>query len=89
MKAKTLSILKALSDETRLQIVIFLSQRKINSCSDLSEKFSNLTQPTMSHHFKILSEAEIIIVKKEGTSRIYTLNEKLLKESGINIAKIS
>ncbi len=74
--------LKALADETRLSIVEKLSNYPSLQCSELSEKF-HLSQPTLSHHFKKLMNADIIIAKKKGTQMLYSLNKKLLKELGI------
>jgi DNA-binding transcriptional ArsR family regulator len=81
-------IFKALGDETRLSIVLYLAKKKTASCKDVSEKFSDLSQPTMSHHFKILAEAEILNVEKNATERIYSLNLKTLKENGVDINKL-
>ena len=50
----------------------------------LSEKFTDLSQPTMSHHFKILADAEILVVEKNGTEKSYSLNTKNLKKNGRN-----
>jgi ArsR family transcriptional regulator len=80
---KQVDIMKALGDVTRLAIVKKLSQFDSLNCSELSETF-DLTQPTLSHHFKRLIESEIIIAKKEGTHMIYSLNKPLLKTSGIS-----
>jgi ArsR family transcriptional regulator len=85
MKTKTLEIFKALADETRFEITNYLAKKKTASCKDISEKFSNLSQPTMSHHFKVLAEAGILLVEKNSTERIYSLNIKNLKDSGISL----
>ena len=79
---KQVDIMKALGDVTRLAIVKELSRYKSLNCSELSEKF-DLTQPTLSHHFKRLIEADVIIAKKEGTHMIYSLNKELLKNNGV------
>ena len=81
-------IFKALADETRLQIVAFLAKRKGGSCGEISAHFGYLSQPTLSHHFKILADAGIINVEKRSVSRYYTLNKKQLKILGIETDKI-
>ena len=40
----------------------------------------DLTQPSISHHIKILVEAELIEPEKEGRNFKYTLNDQLVKE---------
>ena len=85
---KTQAIFKALSDETRLSIVLFLRDVKKASCKDISEKFPELSQPTMSLHFKILKESGVLDVKKKGTEHTYTLNIQDLKKCGIDVVKL-
>lgn len=84
---KKFEIFKILGEETRFEIVQFLASVQESSCGDLSKHFPKLSQPTLSHHFKVLADAGIISVKKEGTSHIYNLNRLSLKKLGIEIGK--
>jgi ArsR family transcriptional regulator, arsenate/arsenite/antimonite-responsive transcriptional repressor len=75
---------KALSDETRLKIVrtvAFKGQCDTNACS----KGVDLSQPTLSHHLKILIEAKILLLEKIGTCNKYLLNSEYLTKLGIEI----
>lgn len=63
---------KALADINRIMIVDMLSCGELCACKIL-EKF-NFTQPTLSHHMKILSEAKIVTLRREGKNTYYTLN---------------
>ncbi len=75
---------KALSDETRLRIVqtvAYQGKCGTNECA----KDIDLSQPTLSHHIKILIDANILLVQKEGTSKKYTLNKPYLDSLGITI----
>ncbi len=83
-----ISIFKALGDESRLRIVSLLSKVGEASCSEISGVISDLTQPTLSHHFKVLHEAGIIDVRKEGVSCYYILNRNRLKDMGVDTAKL-
>lgn len=65
-------ICKALSDSNRLHIVITLLQGEMCACR-LLEQFS-ITQPTLSHHMKVLCECGLIRVRKEGKWSYYSLN---------------
>lgn len=78
-------IFKTLSDKTRLEIVLKLFKKGEMSCKEVSEHFKNLSQPTISHHFKILEKAKIIDVKKDGTSHFYSLNKTILKKNGVDL----
>ena len=57
-------ICKALSDNNRLQIVQMLSDSEKCGCK-LLEAF-DITQPTLSHHMKILCECGLVNSRKEG-----------------------
>lgn len=81
------TVLKALADDTRFSVIMYLANRKSASCKEVCEKFSDLSQPTMSHHFKVLHESGMITIDKVGTERVYSLNIKNLKEIGIDTKK--
>lgn len=69
------SVLKAIADPTRLQIVSLInSQPTKQACvCDLAESIS-VSQPTISHHLKILHEAGLIDREKRGTWVWYSIN---------------
>ncbi len=75
---ENLQKIKALSDVNRIMIVDMLSCGELCACKIL-EKF-NFTQPTLSHHMKILSEANIVDFRREGKNTYYILNSKETKE---------
>ncbi len=68
--------LKAIAEPTRLQIVDMLSCGELCACV-IQEKFA-ITQPTLSHHMKVLCESGIVLARKEGKWTHYSLNEKRL-----------
>ena len=71
-------ICKALSDANRLKIVEMLSDGE--KCgSKLLEAF-NITQPTLSHHMKILEESGLVKGVKQGKWTYYSLCCEILKE---------
>ena len=65
-------ICKALGDSNRLQIVQMLSDGEKCGCK-LLEAFE-ITQPTLSHHIKILCECGLVNDRKEGKWHHYSLN---------------
>ena len=65
-------ICKALGDCNRLQIVQMLSDGEKCGCK-LLEAFQ-ITQPTLSHHMKILCECGLVNDRKEGKWHHYSLN---------------
>lgn len=69
---KNSKVLKALSDPNRLKIIDILSCGERCAC-EILEHF-NFTQPTLSHHMKILSECGLVESRREGTWNHYKLN---------------
>lgn len=65
-------IIKALSDSSRLKIIDILSCGEKCAC-ELLEEF-NFTQPTLSHHMKVLIDCGFVEYRKEGQWNYYTLN---------------
>ena len=63
-------ICKALSDSNRLEIVQMLSEGEKCGCK-LLERFE-ITQPTLSHHMKILVESGMVNDRKEGKWHYYS-----------------
>lgn len=72
------NILKALGEETRIQIFEMLRGGKLCACKIL-EKF-NITQPTLSHHMKLLCDCGIVIAEKDRKWTYYSINCAKLDE---------
>jgi len=66
---------KALGDPNRLEIIEMLSDGEKCACKIL-ERFE-ITQPTLSHHMKILCECSLVNVRKEGKWSHYSLNNEI------------
>lgn len=73
-----IAILKALSDRNRLAIVDMLSCGELCGCR-LLEHF-HITQPTLSHHMKVLTECGLVVGRKEGVWMHYSLNRNRAEE---------
>jgi ArsR family transcriptional regulator len=73
-------ISKALADDHRLKILQEIKKRSdYLPCMELCG-IIDLTQPSISHHVKLLQEADLIIPEKEGRNVKYTLNRKVFEE---------
>lgn len=75
---KNVGLFKALSDTNRLMIVDMLSCGELCAC-EILEKF-HITQPTLSHHMKILCGCDLINGRKEGKWMFYSLNSEKVQE---------
>ena len=62
---RILKIAKALSDPTRLRMVREINAAGEISCGELAKRFP-ISQPTVSHHLKILEEAGLVSTRREG-----------------------
>lgn len=71
-------ICKALGDANRLEIVQMLSDGEKCGCK-LLERFE-ITQPTLSHHMKILVECGLVNDRREGKWHYYSLNCEMLND---------
>ena len=72
----TAKILKAISDPKRLRIVDMLSCGELCACKIL-EAF-HITQPTLSHDMRVLTEAGIVNDRREGKNIFYSLDRERL-----------
>lgn len=69
-------ICKALGDSNRLKIVKLLSDGEKCACK-LLEAFK-ITQPTLSHHMRILCDCGLVTARKDGKWMYYSLSCKTL-----------
>ena len=70
---------KALSDETRLSIICRLRGGEELCACNILESLS-ITQPTLSHHMKTLTESGLVSSRKDANWMRYTLNRERLHE---------
>lgn len=71
-------ILQALGEDTRIQIFEMLRNGKLCACK-MIEKF-DITQPTFSHHMKILCDCGIVVSEKDWKWTYYSINCDKLNE---------
>ena len=69
---------KAFCDENRLQILELLRDGEKCACKLLEEM--KITQPTLSHHMKILCDSGVVVGRKEGKWMHYSISEEGLEE---------
>ena len=66
-------IFKAFCDENRVKILQMLGDGEKCACKLLEEM--NITQPTLSHHMKILCESGIVEGRRDGKWTYYSISE--------------
>lgn len=76
MNTKTIAFAKAIADDTRRDIMEHLCCVWL-SVNDVVDKLGGeVKQPTVSHHLKVLEQADLVTVRQEGRQRFYTLNQE-------------
>jgi DNA-binding transcriptional ArsR family regulator len=72
-------VFKALSDPTRRRVLHLLRKGPMRA-GELSDQFE-VSKPTMSAHFAVLKEADLIHAEKNGKSIIYHLKLSVLEDA--------
>jgi ArsR family transcriptional regulator len=70
-------VLKALAHPKRFRMVQEIAGAGELSCGAIGEYFP-VAQPTISHHLKILTDAGVLLVKREGQHGFCSLNRELI-----------
>lgn len=68
------TMFKAFCDENRLRILQILQSGERCACNLLEEM--QITQPTLSHHMKILCDSGIVTGRKEGKWMYYSISDE-------------
>lgn len=79
-------VFKALSDETRREILKLLNTKDMNA-GEIANHFS-MSKPSISKHLDILREAELITSEKKGQFVIYSINTSVLQEALSNFLSL-
>ena len=69
---------KALADPTRRQILELLRRGEMTA-GELAERF-DMTKPSMSHHFSVLKQADLITSRRAGQQIYYSLNTPVVED---------
>jgi len=77
-------VFKALSDPTRRRVLQLLRERPL-SAGELADHFP-VSKPTMSAHFSVLQEADLIQAEKTGRTILYRLKMSVLEEALLGFA---
>lgn len=71
-------VFKALSDPTRREVLRLLSHGE-RTAGELAEHF-DMTKPSMSHHFSVLKEADLVRTRRDGQQIYYSLNTTVVED---------
>jgi DNA-binding transcriptional ArsR family regulator len=79
-------VFKALADPTRRRVLQLLRQRPM-SAGVLSSHF-DFAKPTMSAHFAVLKEADLVEAHRDGKQIIYRLKLSVVEDALLGFAKM-
>lgn len=65
-------VLKAVSDQTRIFLLREIGKSEICAC-ELPRK-AKVSQPAVSQHLKVLAEAKLVAMRKDGSKRLYSIS---------------
>ena len=71
--------LKALADPKRFRMVQEIAKAGELSCGQVADRF-HVSQPTISHHLKILVDAGVVLVRHEAKHHFLSVNRALVKD---------
>ncbi len=80
------AVFKALSDPTRRKVLELLRKRPMTA-GELAAHFP-VSRPTMSAHFAVLREADLIEATKIGTTITYQLKLSVLEDALLGFAQL-
>jgi len=69
---------KALGDPTRREILRLLRGGE-KTAGELAEHF-DMSKPSVSHHFTVLKQADLIASRREGQQIVYYLNTTVMED---------
>lgn len=76
LKQGWLGYFRALSEPTRLDIMFLLAAQNAPLCAcDIGDQFE-LSQPTISHHMRVLTNSGLVVATKQGVWAYYELSEE-------------
>ena len=73
---QTVALFKALADPTRYEIFRLIAAQPDSICvCHITDRF-DVSQPTISHHLKVLRQAELISVSRRGVWAYYAADQR-------------
>ena len=65
--------IQAISDPTRFAILELVKEKELPA-GRIAENFSHLTRPAISQHIRVLKDHDLLLERREGTRRYYSVN---------------
>jgi hypothetical protein len=79
--------LKALADETRLQIVAMLGRREMYA-QEIVDRL-DISQPAVSRHLNLMAAAGVLTIRREGNAKYYSVDQQTLSRVADAIRRLA
>ena len=73
-------VFKALADPTRREVLQLLRRGEMTAGELTDRVSSRVSKPSMSHHFAVLKEADLVTSRREGQQIYYALNTTVVED---------
>lgn len=71
---------RAMGDDTRQEVLRLLQQNGEMRVGDIVKAFKKSSQPTISHHLKVLKQERLVTSRRRGKEIYYSLDEANVAE---------
>lgn len=78
---RAVKILKLISEESKLRIMLLLAKEGACRVTDISD-ILHMNQTTVSHHLSLLRHADLVTTNRDGKNIYYDINDVLWREIG-------
>jgi len=86
--SETSEIFKALGDENRLKLLKVINSKGNHLCVGALARETELSQPAVSQHLKVLKNSGLVKAEKDGQQVHYDLSAEKAEELGINLFEV-
>ena len=76
-----MKVLKLVSEESKLRIMLLLAKKGPLTVTEIAATLE-MNQSTVSHHFSLLRNADLVSTRREGKNIYYDVHEPLWREMG-------
>lgn len=82
----TVDFAKVLADETRQQIMRICCCARLTVNEIVAQ--TGVSQPTVSHHLKVLREAGLVTAQRQGKEIFYSLNQETMADNCCRVSSV-
>ncbi len=82
-----IKMLNAVGDRTRLKILKIIARSGEISCLKITKRVQ-MSQPTISHHLKLLVDAKLVNLRRSGKYGFFSINKNTIKGLTQEITKL-